>query len=59
MLARIDSARSAGIDLRASLRRHEATRPMVLLGDGVVTGATGTNVNDLKLLLVAEARAPS
>ena len=45
-------ARDAGIDLEACLKRHDVTRTLTSLGDAIETGATGTNVNDLKLLLV-------
>lgn len=42
-----------GIDLRAALARHDASAALRALDDAIVTGATGTNVNDLKLMLVA------
>jgi glycerate 2-kinase len=48
-------ARAAGVDLRAALAAHDVTRTLEAVGDLVVTGATGTNVNDLKFLLVAGA----
>ena len=50
-------AQNAGIDVHDSLRRHDVTRALQDLGDIVDTGATGTNVNDLKMLLVLPAEA--
>lgn len=51
-------AREAGIDLDAHLRRHDVTRVLMALGDAIETGATGTNVNDLKLLVVGRSPKP-
>jgi len=48
-------ARDAGIDLHTCLKQHDVTQALVRLGEAVETGATGTNVNDLKLLLVMPA----
>lgn len=45
-------ARSEGVDLFAFLRHHDAGTALDKLGDCIVTGATGTNVNDLKLMLI-------
>jgi glycerate-2-kinase len=45
-------AQAAGIDVHASLKRHNVTPALQGLGDIVETGATGTNVNDLKMLMV-------
>jgi hydroxypyruvate reductase/glycerate 2-kinase len=49
-------AQDAGIDLHTCLKQHDATQALVRLGEAVETGATGTNVNDLKLLLVMGRR---
>jgi glycerate-2-kinase len=46
-------ARRARIDLSAHLARHDVTPALVGVGDAVLTGATGTNVNDLKLVVLA------
>lgn len=46
------SARSAGSDIAHALRTHDSYGPLLAVGDVVVTGATGTNVNDLKLALI-------
>ncbi len=48
-------ARDAGIDLHSCLKQHDVTQALVRLGEAIETGATGTNVNDLKLLLVVPA----
>ncbi len=45
-------AQDGGVDIHGSLRRHDVTPSLQKLGDIVQTGATGTNVNDLKMLLV-------
>ncbi len=46
-------ARAAGLDLRDSLARHDSYTLFDALGDLVRTGPTGTNVNDLRAVLVA------
>lgn len=48
-------ARSLGVNLYAHLSRHDVTPALHKLGAAVVTGATGTNVNDLRLIII---RAP-
>jgi len=45
-------ADAAGIDLYASLARHDVTPALEAISHAVKTGPTGTNVNDLKLILV-------
>jgi glycerate-2-kinase len=47
------AARRAGIDIADHLARHDTSTALERLNDAVLTGATGTNVNDLKLLLLA------
>lgn len=44
-------ARRAGLDLQAALQRNDAHPALAQLGGLIVTGPTGTNVNDLYLLL--------
>jgi glycerate 2-kinase len=46
-------ARKAGIDLYDCLKTHRTTSSLTMLGDAIETGATGTNVNDLKFMLIA------
>jgi glycerate-2-kinase len=45
-------ARGTGINLYDCLRRHDVTPALQKLGDAIRTGATGTNVNDLKLMVI-------
>jgi hydroxypyruvate reductase len=44
--------RSAGIDPRAALANNDAYTAFAAIGDLVVTGPTGTNVNDFRAILV-------
>lgn len=44
--------RAAGIDAKACLARHDAWTAFEKVGDLFVTGPTGTNVNDLRAVLV-------
>jgi hydroxypyruvate reductase/glycerate 2-kinase len=46
-----------GLQLGRSLRDHDAYRVLRAAGDAILTGSTGTNVNDLQLLLVGSASA--
>ena len=48
----VDEARRKGLDLPEYLRAHDAGAALRRLSGAVVTGATGTNVNDLKVLVV-------
>lgn len=45
-------ARTQGIDLEAALARNDSYHALAALGDLVVTGPTGTHVNDLGFALV-------
>ena len=49
-------ARALGIDLRRQLRQHDVTSALEQMDDAIVTGATGTNVNDLKFAIVMNSR---
>lgn len=51
----VSRARAAGIDLYFCLGRHDVTPALARLGDVIETGATGTNVNDLKIMLLLAA----
>ena len=46
-------AEASGLDARASLAGHDSYGFFAALGDLVVTGATRTNVNDFRAILVA------
>jgi glycerate-2-kinase len=48
----LSRARENGIDVFDSLVRHDVTPVLKTLEDVIETGATGTNVNDLKFLLM-------
>jgi len=44
-------AQLQGVNLRDCLRRHDSSRALRAAGDAVVTGPTGTNVNDLVVIV--------
>ena len=48
----VSRAWSLGIDIYEALSRHDVTPVLLKLEDAILTGATGTNVNDIKLMLV-------
>lgn len=48
----LSRARDTGIDLYSCLGRHDVTSAFEKLGDAIKTGATGTNVNDLKIMII-------
>jgi glycerate-2-kinase len=54
----VAAARMKGIDLYRGLAEHDVSPALMELSDLVITGATGTNVNDLKLVVVAERSSP-
>ncbi|MFC2016036.1 MOFRL family protein [Chloroflexota bacterium] len=45
-------ARAAGLEAEEHVRMHSALKPLDTAGDLLVTGSTGTNVNDLRLMLM-------
>lgn len=47
-----ERAREQGIDIFAALSQHNSSSALRALDDAVITGHTGTNVNDLMVLLV-------
>jgi glycerate 2-kinase len=53
--ATVDRAREAEIDIRDALARHRSGEAVVALGDGIETGPTHTNVNDLFAIAIGEA----
>ena len=52
----VDHARALGIDLRQLLKNHDTSAALSRMDDAIITGATGTNVNDLKFAIVEAAR---
>jgi hydroxypyruvate reductase len=44
-------ARAAGLDAQAALAANDSFHFWQALGDAVVTGPTGTNVNDLAFII--------
>jgi glycerate-2-kinase len=48
----LPAAQAKEIDVFRALHDHDASRVLQELGDAMITGHTGTNVNDLRLLLV-------
>ncbi len=49
----ITNAREQGYDIFAHLVHHDTSSILQKLGDAIITGHTGTNVNDLKIMLVS------
>ena len=48
----VSRAREERVDLFACLKQHDVTPAFQKLGDTIDTGATGTNVNDLKFMII-------
>jgi hydroxypyruvate reductase len=51
-------ARAAGLDPRDFQRRSDSHSFFSILGDTVMTGPTGNNLRDLRILLAGEPREP-
>jgi glycerate 2-kinase len=49
----LKTSKSLGMDLPKAIHKHNATPILEQLCDAIFTGQTGTNINDLKLLLVS------
>ena len=49
----LERARGARLSAEASLQRNDAYRFFAPLGDLIITGATGTNVGDLQIILLS------
>lgn len=45
-------AKKTGLDLNKALRMHDVSNYLECVGDALKAGQTGTNVNDLKLILI-------
>ncbi|HKP37709.1 MAG TPA: DUF4147 domain-containing protein [Pyrinomonadaceae bacterium] len=52
----LERARTIGLDAHDFLNRSDAYSFFVALGDAITTGATGTNVRDLRILLRSNKR---
>jgi len=52
----VERAAAAGIDLRAALLEHRSQVALAVLEDALITGPTGTNVNDLFTIVIKEAQ---
>ena len=50
-----ERAKQFEVDIFGALKSHDVTPALVKLKDAILTGATGTNVNDLKVMLVMPA----
>ena len=48
----IQKAREKSIDTFKHLSEHNAATALLSLGDAIMTGPTGTNANDLKIILI-------
>jgi hydroxypyruvate reductase len=48
----VSLAKSKGLSPEGALLNHDASNIFLEIGDAIITGPTGTNVNDLKVLLV-------
>ena len=49
----VAAASARRIDLHRSLKAHEVLHDLISLDETIITGHTGTNVNDLKFLILA------
>ena len=55
----VERAMEKGIDIFENLRKHNSSYVLRQLKDAIFTGPTGTNVMDLRLLIVASAQLDS
>ncbi|MGK2954774.1 MAG: glycerate kinase type-2 family protein [Solirubrobacterales bacterium] len=53
----VKRAGEVDLDLRKALMRHSTKEPFEMLGDLIITGATGTNVNDLFVAVIGETES--
>lgn len=47
-------ARELGIDIEEAVASHHSSQALSSLGDLIISGNTGTNVNDLKIMILAK-----
>jgi glycerate 2-kinase len=50
----MDRAQAAGLNIAEHLRRHDSAGALSRLGDTVVTGPTGTNVMNLRVIVIGQ-----
>ena len=50
-------AAAAEIDLREFLRRHASSEALELIGDAVVTGQTGTNLQNIRAIVLGDPKS--
>jgi glycerate 2-kinase len=48
----LDRAQAAGLNIAEHLRRHDSADALTRLGDTIVTGHTGTNVMNLRVIVI-------
>jgi len=53
MAEAVTRAKKQGYDIFAYLAHHDTSSILQKLSDAIITGHTGTNVNDLKVMLVS------
>jgi glycerate-2-kinase len=53
----VPRAAAAGIDLHEALRRHATSEALERLGDVVVTGHTGTNLQNIRAIVLGDPRS--
>ena len=46
-----ERAKAQGLDIQAALQKFDANPLLNAIGDAVITGPTGNNVRDLRILL--------
>ena len=47
-------AQEKGIDVFFELQKHDSSKVLLELEDALITGNTGTNVNDVKVMVIAD-----
>ena len=47
-------AQEKGIDIFSELQKHDSSKVLLELEDALITGNTGTNVNDVKVMVIAD-----
>lgn len=50
----VKRAKETNLNILKHLSEHDVSTVLLSLGDAIITGSTGTNVNDLKILLVGD-----